>query len=302
MQETIKKLQKNNIVYFTNEPMSKHTSFKIGGKADCFINVENVEQLRIILKIAQEEQNPITIIGNGSNILVTDKGIRGITLKINIKKFEILENNEEIQVKVGAGNKIIETALNVAKEGITGLEFASGIPGTIGGAVRMNAGAHGKEMQDVVIETTYMDFEGKIKTISNKEHKFKYRNSIFSQNKYIILETLLRLKKGNKKEIQEKIEEYKKYRIEKQPIDKPSAGSTFKRQENFITAKEIDECGLRGFKIGGAQISTKHAGFIINCGDATAKDVLELIEYTKEQIYKKTGRKIETEIEVIGEI
>ncbi len=176
-----------------------------------------------------------------------------------------------------------------------------GIPGTIGGAVKMNAGAHGIEMKDIVLKTTYMDYNGDINTISNTEQEFTYRKSIFSKNKWIILNAQLELKHGKKEEIEEKMSEYANYRKQKQPITYPSAGSTFKRGENFITAKLIDECGLKGYSIGGAKVSDIHAGFIINTGNATAKDVLQLVEYIKEEVYKKFKKKIELEIEIVGE-
>ena len=163
----------------------------------------------------------------------------------------------------------------------------------------MNAGAHGKEMKDIIVETKYLDLNGNIKIINNEEHKFKYRDSLFGKEKYIILETTLRLKKGIKENIEKQMKEYAEYRKEKQPIEYPSAGSTFKRGTDFITAKLIDECGLKGYQMGGAQISEKHAGFIINKNNATAQDVINLMEYTKEQVYKKFGKKIEQEIEII---
>lgn len=177
-----------------------------------------------------------------------------------------------------------------------------GIPGTIGGAIYMNAGAHGKEMKDIVQTTTYIDYTGKINTISNKQHEFSYRNSIFSKQNWIILQTTLELSYGKKEEIEAKIEEYAKYRKEKQPINYPSAGSTFKRGEDYITAKLIDECGLKGYKIGGAQISNLHAGFIINTGNATAKDVEELINYTIKKVQEKFNKTIELELKVVGEL
>jgi len=176
-----------------------------------------------------------------------------------------------------------------------------GIPGTIGGAIRMNAGAHGKEMKDIVVSTTYMDNLGNINTISNKEQEFEYRNSIFANKKWIVLSTVLELEYGNKEEIASKMEEYAKYRKEKQPITYPNAGSTFKRGEDFITAKLIDECGLKGYTIGGAQISDLHAGFIINKENATAKDVLDLVEHVKQSVFQKFDKNIQLEIEVIGE-
>ena len=186
-------------------------------------------------------------------------------------------------------------------EEIEGFEFAAGIPGSIGGAIRMNAGAHGGEMKDIVLETKCMDMNGNIKILSNEEQKFQYRNSIFSCNKYIILSTKLKLKKGRYKEIKSKMDEYTIWRKEHQPLEYPSAGSTFKRGTDFITAKLIDECGLKGYNIGGAEVSTKHAGFVVNKGDAKAKDILNLVKYISEKVYEKFGKKIELEVQVIGE-
>lgn len=300
--EIIEKIQKiipKEKIYI-NEDMKKHTSFKIGGPAECLIKIENKVQLKNIFEIVKDFNIPLTIIGNGSNILVSDKGIKGIVLKIEIKKLEIQENNEKVNVTVGSGEKLGIIAQKFLNQEIEGFEFASGIPGTIGGAIRMNAGAHGKEMKDIVKTVTYMDRDGNIKKIENAEAEFKYRNSIFSHKDYVIIETELELQKGNKEEISEKMQEYANFRKEKQPLEYPSAGSTFKRGEDFITAKLIDECGLKGYQIGGAQISEKHAGFIINKDNATAEDVMKLIEYTKEQIYNKFGKKIETEVEILN--
>ncbi|HJJ13034.1 MAG TPA: UDP-N-acetylmuramate dehydrogenase [Clostridiaceae bacterium] len=186
-------------------------------------------------------------------------------------------------------------------EEIEGFEFAAGIPGSIGGAIRMNAGAHGGEMKNIVLETKCIDKKGNIKILSNEEQKFEYRNSIFSTNEYIILSTKLRLNKGIYKEIKSKMDEYSVWRKEHQPLEYPSAGSTFKRGEDFITAKLIDECGLKGYNIGGAEVSTKHAGFVVNKGDAKAKDVLNLTKYISQMIYEKFGKKVELEVQVIGE-
>ena len=291
------KILSENVKY--NIPMKNYTSFKIGGPAEYFVQIKNAEELQEALKIHQQTKEPLTIIGNGSNLLVNDNGIKGIVLQINIKKLEIQEEKDNIKVIVGSGNKLGELAQKLAQKEIAGFEFASGIPGTIGGAIRMNAGAHGTEMKDIVQTITYVDKMGKIHKMTAEQAKFQYRKSIFAEKDYIIIEAELKLQKGNKKEIQEKMQEYAKYRKEKQPLEYPSAGSTFKRGENFITAKLIDECGLKGYQIGGAQISEKHAGFIINKGNATAEDVLKLIEYTKEQVYKKFNKVIETEIEVI---
>lgn len=286
-------------VYF-DEPMKNHTSFKIGGLAECLINVETIDELKTILEFVNQNKIELTVIGNGSNILVLDGGIKGITIKIAIKKLEIKQEDNYIKVAVAAGNKNAELAQKLLKEEITGFEEISGIPGTIGGAIKMNAGAHGKEMKDIVQSVTFMDYEGNIYTLENEKLNFEYRNSMFSSKKYIILEAVLKLQKGNKEEIKQKMQEYSNFRKEKQPIEYPSAGSTFKRGEDFITAKLIDECGLKGYKIGGAQVSTKHAGFVINTGNATANDVLELVNYIKKQVYEKFKKTIDLEIEVIG--
>jgi len=282
---------------YLNESMSKHTSFKIGGPAECLVKIQTAEELKSILKLVQKQNIPLTIIGNGSNILVSDDGIKGLVLKIEIDKFEIDE--EKFQLKIGSGVKLGFIAQKCLKQEIAGFEFASGIPGTIGGAIRMNAGAHGKEMKDVVTTITYMDRNGEMHKIQNEEADFEYRNSLFAKKDYIILEVEMQLEKGNSEEIQAKMTEYATYRKEKQPIEYPSAGSTFKRGTDFITAKLIDDCGLKGYQIGGAQISEKHAGFIINKDNATAEDVIKLMEYTKEQIYNKFGKVIEAEIEII---
>ncbi len=295
--EIQKFIPKENI--YINEPMNKHTSFKIGGPAECFIKIKTIEQLRNILEYEKKDNIPLTVIGNGSNLLVSDDGIKGIVLKIEIEKIDEHIQNDEILITVGSGIKLGTIAQKCLKEEIAGFEFASGIPGTIGGAIRMNAGAHGSEMKDIVKTVTYMTRDGEVHTITNEQAKFEYRKSLFAEKDYIILEVEMQLKKGNAEEIKEKMTEYATYRKEKQPIEYPSAGSTFKRGTDFVTAKLIDECGLKGYQIGGAQISEKHAGFIINKNNATAQDVIKLMEYTKEQVYKKFGKKIEQEIEII---
>lgn len=285
-----------------NEPMKKHTSFKIGGNADFFVSVKTIEELKQALFYAEQKQIPRTIIGNGTNILVSDSGIRGIVIKIDIQKFDLKEENDYIEISVGSGNKMMALATQLKKQEISGFEQLSGIPGTIGGAIYMNAGAYGKEMKDIVISTRCMNMKGEIFELSNEEQKFKYRSSVFNTKEYIILEAKLKLKKGKKEDIELQMNEYLNQRKEKQPLEYPSAGSTFKRQEGIITAKLIDECGLKGYKIGGAMVSEKHAGFIVNTGDATAKDVLELIKYVKDEVYKKYGVKIEEEVKIVGEL
>lgn len=298
----LEKIISEESVILVNEPMSKHTSFKIGGNADIFIKAKTEEDIKQILKYSEGNNIPLTIVGNGSDLLVKDGGIRGIVVKVDIDIFEIEKiNDEDYIVTVGAGVKNGYVAQKLLIDEIEGFEFASGIPGSIGGALRMNAGAHGSEMKDIVLETMCMDKQGNICVLSNEEQEFEYRNSIFKLNKYIILSTKLKLKKGIYKEIKEKMDEYANWRKEHQPIEYPSAGSTFKRGTDFITAKLIDECGLKGYSIGDAEVSIKHAGFVINKGNAKAKEVIDLIEYIKEKVADKFGKEIELEVQIIGE-
>ena len=292
-------ISKEKIKY--NEPMAKHTSFKIGGPAQCFINAESVEEIKQICKVASKNDINLTIIGNGSNLLVTDNGINGIVVKVNIKKFELEFSNDDVSLIVGAGNKLGEIAQKLLRNEITGFEFAAGIPGTIGGAVRMNAGAYGKEMKDIVETVKCMDYDGNIYEKSSKDLEFEYRKSMFAKNKFIILEAKLKLQKGNAQYIKDKMLEFEQSRKQKQPLEFPSAGSTFKRGTDFITAKLIDDAGLKGYRVGGAMVSTKHAGFVVNENNATAQDVLNLVKHIKQEVYKKFNKKIELEIQVIGE-
>ena len=292
-------IDKEKILF--NEPMKRHTTFKTGGPAESFIKIDNINDLKEILQFSKKNEISLTVIGNGSNILVSDKGIKGITLKMQLEKINIQEKNENIQITVGAGEKLGKLAQVCLQKEITGLEELSGIPGTIGGAIRMNAGAHGKEVKDIVKCVKCIDYDGNEMTFSKEEMKFDYRTSILKEKKYIVTEVKMLLEKGKKEEIKEKMDEYAKYRREKQPIEFPNAGSTFKRGKDFITAKLIDDAGLKGYTIGGAEVSTKHSGFIINKGNATTEDVLKLVEYVKEEVYNKFGKKIELEIEVIGE-
>ena len=311
----------NNVKY--NEPMSKHTSFKVGGNADIFITVDSQEKLLKVLEFVKNnkfamikqtwkkvntynenkenvsEQNmPITIVGNGTNLLVKDGGIRGLVIKYMTKDYHII--GEEVTVSSGLTNALLAKIL--LDNSLSGFEFAGGIPGTIGGAVYMNAGAYSLEMKNIVVSTKYLDLNTyEIKTIANNEHNFEYRKSIFQNLNTVILETTLKLQKGNKEEMKAKMQEYAEKRKTTQPLDKPSAGSTFKRGTDFITAKLIDESGLKGYSIGGAQVSNKHAGFIINEKNATAKDIINLINYVKEKVYEKFGKTIEEEVKIIGE-
>lgn len=303
MEDIEKKLQdvinRKNIL--KNEPMSKHTSFKIGGVADYFIKVTTTSELKDVLELANNFNIPVTIVGNGTNLLVKEGGIRGFVVKLELNNFKIKRNANEVLITVESGMSLGALSSVALKEEITGLEFLSGIPGTIGGAIRMNAGAYGKEMQDIVVKTRIMTYDGKIKTLDLKEHNFKYRDSIFSNIEAIVIDTCLRVQKGEKNEIENKIKEYSISRKEKQPLEYPNAGSTFKRKEGVVTAKLIDECGLKGYSIGDAEISTKHAGFVINKGNATATDVLNLVEHVKKEIKAKFDIDIELEILVLGD-
>ena len=292
-------INKKNI--FKDEPMSKHTSFKIGGNADYFIKITSIEELKDLFKISKKHNMPITLVGNGTNLLVKDGGIRGFVIKIDMNNFKIKRTTKYVEITVESGMTLAALANVALKEEITGLEFLSGIPGTIGGALRMNAGAYGGEMKDIVVKTRYMTYDGKVKTMTLPEHKFEYRNSVFSKMNVIILDTTIRLSKGNKKEIDAKMKEFAASRKEKQPLEYPNAGSTFKRKEGVITAQLIDQAGLKGYSVGDAEVSTKHAGFIINKGKATAKDVLDLVEHIKEAIREKNNLDIELEIIVLGE-
>lgn len=285
---------------YINETMKKHTTFKIGGKSECYIKIKKLQELKNILQYAKNKEIPITILGNGSNILVLDGGIEGITLEIQLNEITIKQENDKIFVTVGAGVKLGMLAQKMLQQEVTGLEEISGIPGTFGGAVVMNAGAHGKEIKDIVTHVKCLDYQGNEKTFFPDQLLFGYRTSLFKKEKYIITEIGLELAKGNKEEIKEKMQEYANFRKEKQPIEYPSAGSTFKRGTDFITAKLIDEAGLKGYHIGDAEVSTKHAGFVINKGNATAKDVLQLVQEIQCQVRKKFDKEIELEIEIIG--
>ena len=282
------------------EPMSKHTSFKTGGNAEIFVIIEKENQIKKLLEYTRKNDIKLYIIGNGSNLIVSDEGVKGIVAKIAFEETIITKDEENIIVKAGAGVKVMALAQMLKQEEITGFEELSGFPGTIGGANYMNAGAYGKEMKDVILETKALNREtGEIEVLNNKEQKLEYRSSIFKNKKYIILQTTMKFQNGKKEEIEQKMNEYLSQRKEKQPLEYPSAGSTFKRGDGFITAKLIDECGLKGYQIGGAQISEKHAGFIINKDNATSKDILDLINYTKKKVFEKFGVQIEEEVEII---
>ena len=281
-----------------NEPMSKHTTFRIGGNADVFVSPK-VSQVADVISLAKEYDIPVTVIGNGSNLLVGDKGIRGLVLSFG-------KEAEEIQLDgrcmtVSAGTILAKAAAEAAKNSLTGLEFAAGIPGTLGGAIVMNAGAYGGEMKDVIISAKVLNPEGEVKELSAEELDLSYRHSCIPEKGYIVLEACLELTPGDETAIRETMADFKNRRVEKQPLEYPSAGSTFKRPEGYFAGKLIQDADLRGYQVGGAQVSEKHCGFVINAGDATAKDVLQLIEDVKRIVFDKFQVELEPEVKMIGE-
>ncbi len=284
---------------FTNEPMARHTTFRIGGNADVFLLPASTENLLEVLRLVKQYSVPLTILGNGSNVLVRDGGIRGAVVSFG-KPFAHIEM-DGTRIIAGAGATLGAVSLFAASRSLSGLEFAVGIPGSLGGAVFMNAGAYDGEMSRVVSGVAAVTPEGEILRYLAKEMDFGYRHSVFQKNGHIICEIELALEKGEPAAIQEKMAEFTKRRMEKQPLDKPSAGSTFKRPPGLFAGTLIDEAGLKGFTIGGAQVSEKHAGFVINKGGATAADVLALIEEIQRRIEEKNGVRLIPEIRIIGE-
>lgn len=281
------------------EPMSLHTTFRIGGPADLFVTPGSIQAVADSIRICKETQTPYAVIGNGSNLLVSDTGYRGVIIQIGRNLNQVSVNGEEIRAQAGAMLSVIaKTALS---ESLTGFEFASGIPGTLGGAAVMNAGAYGGEMKDVLTEVTVLTREGEIWTIPAEKLELGYRTSLAAKNGWIILEAVLRFQKGDAEAIRSRMEELKVQRVTKQPLDLPSAGSTFKRPEGYFAGKLIMDAGLRGFTVGGAQISEKHCGFVVNKGGATAEDVRNLICAVQKKVQEDAGVKLEPEVKFLGE-
>lgn len=282
-----------------DEPMKKHISFKVGGPADFLVKPETEAELSEIIKFAKRENIPFLVIGNGSNLLIKDGGIRGIVIELsdNFNNYEIEGNI----IKAQSGALLSILGRNALKNSLTGFEFAAGIPGTLGGALAMNAGAYGGEMKQVIKTARLMDTEGNIFELSNEEMKFEYRRSLLTTKDYIVLSAVIELQKGNADDIKATMVDYANRRTTKQPLNFPSAGSTFKRPEGHFAAKLIDDCGLRGLTLRGAQVSDKHCGFVINSGDANAKDILDLMFIVKSTVNAKFGIMLEEEVKILGE-
>jgi len=292
-----KLLDKSRIKY--NEPMKNHTTVKVGGNCDCLVLPESVEEIKNIISYAKENNIEYYIIGNGSNLLVVDEGVQALIIKITNKFSKIEVNGEEIIASSGASMPIV--AINARKNSLSGFEFACGIPGTIGGGVRMNAGAYGGEIADVFVEATYLDTDGNIKIIKKEDMDFGYRHTFFSDKpELVILSAKFKFEKGYQDKIAEKMEENALARRTKQPLEYPNFGSVFKRPEGYFVGKLVSDSGLRGYQIGGAQVSEKHTGFIVNKGSATCQDVVDLIRHIQKTVYEKFGVHLKTEVVFIG--
>ncbi|MEE1219636.1 MAG: UDP-N-acetylmuramate dehydrogenase [Ruminococcus sp.] len=278
-----------------NELMSKHTTFKIGGAASAYIKISNLSRLSSILKECRDSQIDYILLGNGSNVLVPDEGLDKVVLKLD-GSFKQISLIDDTTIYCGAGASLAQLCKFAYKCGLTGLEFAWGIPGSVGGAVYMNAGAYGGEMKNIVHSVSHITKDGTIGRIEKEDLEFGYRTSVYKSNGHIITGVTLKLEKAIPDEIQEKMDDYLKRRTSKQPLEYPSAGSVFKRPEGNFAGALIEQCGLKGKKVGGAQVSEKHAGFIINRANATANDVKTLISEIQEIVEKNTGYKLECEI------
>lgn len=296
MRELTDILQESRIL--REEPMKKHTSFRIGGPAKYFVRPESEEEICQVISYCKEEKIPFFLLGNGSNLLVSDEGYDGVVIQIG-SNFQGIQKNKTI-LTVKSGTLLVTVSKEAAEAGLGGMEFASGIPGTIGGAIFMNAGAYGGEMKQIVKRVKVLKPDGNISYLERDELGMGYRTSIVKKENYVVLEVELALEEKNKEEILGTMEELKKARKEKQPLEFPSAGSTFKRPEGYFAGKLIMDAGLRGFRVGDAQVSEKHCGFVINRGRATAKDVMELVSAVKEKVKKDFGVELELEVQTLG--
>lgn len=294
----IKEIIEENRIY-VDEPMKKHTTFRVGGPADYFVVPRTKEEVKELISVCKEFDMPYYVLGNGSNLLVGDKGYRGVIIQVYKEMNQIQVEGENIKVQAGA---LLSRIGNVALEAeLSGFEFAAGIPGTMGGAVVMNAGAYGGEMRDVLVSATVLTPQGELLTLSNEELELGYRTSIVAKKDYIVLEATIGLHKGDKEAIKARMDELRVQRTTKQPLEFPSAGSTFKRPEGYFAGKLIQDAGLRGFQVGGAQVSEKHCGFVINKENATAADVWELMQQVSAIVKEKFGVELEPEVKRLGE-
>ncbi|MCI9663413.1 MAG: UDP-N-acetylmuramate dehydrogenase [Lachnospiraceae bacterium] len=282
------------------EPMCRHTTFRVGGKAACFVRISSIGQLQKLIPYFEQIGLPYFILGNGSNLLVSDDGYDGVILQVGDKFGRISTEGNHMEAQAGA---LLSAVARCALEhGLTGLEFASGIPGTIGGGVVMNAGAYGGEMKQVVTQVRVLGSGGEILTLDREAMEFGYRSSVIKNRRFTVLTVTLELACGDKKEIQARVEELARRRREKQPLEYPSAGSTFKRPEGYFAGKLIMEAGLKGYSVGGARVSEKHCGFLVNTGDASAADVAALIREVQERVKDKTGVSLEREVVYLGNL
>lgn len=282
------------------EPMALHTTFRIGGPADLFLTVENLRQLREMAAACREQEIPMMFLGNGSNLLVSDKGIRGVVIRL-AGDFAKVAREGKTGICCGAGATLASACVFARDNDLTGLEFAWGIPGSAGGAAYMNAGAYGGEMKDVLRSCEHMTPDGKLEILSGEEMRLSYRRSAYTGGENVILFLHMQLEKGHHSAIASQMEELMNRRREKQPYDMPSAGSVFKRPEGYFAGTLIEQCGLKGKTVGGAQVSPKHAGFIVNTGGATCRDVQELIAMIQERVLRETGVQLECEVRACGE-
>lgn len=283
--------------YSTSAVLSDYTSFKIGGKADVMVFPDTSEKIKSVVSFANEQKLPVFVLGKGSNLLVSDSGISGIV--INTCRFDKIELIDETTIVCQSGVSLMRLCRFALENSLTGLEFAFGIPGTAGGAAYMNAGAYGGEMKDVLIKCGHLDAKGESGSFEGEALELGYRKSVYSDKDYIVTSLTLKLQKGDKEEIKAKMDDLMSRRKDKQPLEYPSAGSTFKRPEGYFAGALIERCGLKGFTVGGAQVSEKHAGFVINVGGATAKDVNELIAHCRKVVYENTGVTLEPEVKMI---
>lgn len=283
-----------------DEPMSKHTTFRVGGLADYYLTPHSLDELVKVRQICKENKLPYFIIGNGSNLLVSDNGYRGAVIQLYRNMSDIVVE-DETRIRAKAGAMLSAIAKTALKNRLTNMEFASGIPGTLGGAVTMNAGAYGGEMKDILVSVTVLDHEDQIRCLSVDELDLGYRTSVIKKEGYIVLEAVLELEKGEPAKIQALMNEFKEKRVTKQPLEFPSAGSTFKRPEGYFAGKLIMDAGLAGYQVGGAKVSEKHCGFVVNAGGATAADVYQLICDVQAKVKEQFDVTLEPEVKLLGE-